>query len=155
MSFWSLIGNTLQKKKGLFGNPKDIQTMFCLGFGEKKEKETYYTGTMAGQIYVWKDNQLEEIFPGAHNGVVYCLIPYNNGFMTAGKDGKIRTWDAKFAPLEIIDVKAMLNNKSPEFFCANGILYLKSTLYDLFNLIFYFQFKTSLSRVCAYETRFC
>jgi WD40 repeat protein len=120
ISFWSLIGNTLQKKKGLFGNAKDMQTMFCLGFGEKKEKETYFTGTMAGQIYVWKDNNLEEIIPSAHGGVINCLIPYNGGFMTAGKDGKIRTWDIKFGPLEIIDTKTMVDTKSPEYFSVNG-----------------------------------
>ena len=118
ISFWNLIGNTLQKKKGIFGNIKDIQTMFCVGFG--KSKNTYYTGTMSGQVYVWKENQLEEIYPGAHQGVIYCLVPNGEGFITAGKDGKIRTWDDKFSPLEIIDLKALLTDSLPEHFLIEG-----------------------------------
>ena len=107
ISFWTLIGNTLQKKKGLFGQTKDIQTMFCVAFA--KDKEVYYTGTMNGQIYVWKGNQLEEILPGVHNGSVFAITSSSDGFITGGKDGRIRTWDANFSPLETIELKFLLS----------------------------------------------
>lgn len=126
VNFWSLMGNTLQKKKGLFGDTKNMQTMFCLGFGNK-EKETYYTGSMDGRVFVWKENKVEEILPGAHNGAIYCMLQLEEGgFITAGKDGRIRSWDPNFAPLEIIDLKALLSDNSPEHFCIEGLLNLYS-----------------------------
>jgi WD40 repeat protein len=99
ISFWTLIGNTLSKKKGLFGNTKDIQTMFCVAFS--KQKDVYYTGTMNGQIYVWKGNQLEEILPGVHNGSIFTITPLPDGFLSGGKDGIIRKWDSNFSPVDI------------------------------------------------------
>lgn len=104
ISFWNLIGNTLQKKKGIFGQIKDIQTMFTVAFG--KEKDVYYTGTINGQIYVWKANQLEEIIPNAHTGSVFTIASTSDGYITSGKDGRVRTWDSNFSPIETIDLKA-------------------------------------------------
>ena len=107
ISFWTLTGNTLSKKKGLFGNTKDIQTMFCVAFS--KQKDVYYTGTMNGQVYVWKGNQLEEILPGVHNGSVFTITALPDGFISGGKDGIIRTWDTNFSPIETIEIKHLIN----------------------------------------------
>ena len=107
ISFWTLIGNTLQKKKGIFGQTKDMQTLFCLGFA--KEKDTYYTGTMNGQIYVWKENNLKEIFSNAHKGSIFCLTRFDHGFITGGKDSKICIWDENFQSREMIDADELLN----------------------------------------------
>jgi microtubule-associated protein-like 6 len=119
ISFWTLIGNTLQKKKGIFGKTKDIQTMFCLAFS--KEKDVYYTGTMNGQVYVWKGNQLEEIVPNVHTGSVFTITPVADGFVTGGKDGCIRTWDSNFTALETINLKTLLGEKhGVEYVCHEG-----------------------------------
>jgi hypothetical protein len=118
LSFWSLIGNTLQKKKGTFGQTKDMTTLFSLAFSKKTE--FYYTGTINGQIYIWKNNQLEEIIPNAHNGAIYAIFQLSDGFMTTGKDGCIRTWDANFTPLETIELKSILNTESAENFQNEG-----------------------------------
>lgn len=109
----------MQKKKGIFGKTKDIQTMFCLAFS--REKDVYYTGTMSGQVYVWKGNQLEEIIPDVHKGSVYTIAAVADGFITGGKDGCIRTWDAGFQPVEKISLKDLLGAKqSVEFMCHEG-----------------------------------
>ena len=64
IKFWSLCGNTLTAKKGVFGKVGEIQTMLCLGFGSE---ETTYSGTLGGDIYVWKGTQLSRVVSGAHN----------------------------------------------------------------------------------------
>jgi WD40 repeat protein len=114
-----LIGNTLQKKKGIFGEIKDMQTMFAFGFS--KSKGSCYAGTINGQIYVWKDQSLEEIIPNAHEGSIFCVEEFSSGFITAGKDGSVRTWDLNFQLIETIDLKGLLNqNNCSENFLLNG-----------------------------------
>lgn len=121
ISFWNLIGNTLQKKKGIFGKTNDITTMFCLSFSKDKDKELYYTGTINGQIYIWKNNQLEEILPNVHESSIFSLIQTPDGYATAGKDGLIRIWDSTFHPIETINVRALLNkHENSELFYSNG-----------------------------------
>jgi hypothetical protein len=115
--------------------------MFCMSFGKQKDKEMYYTGTMNGQIYVWKGNQLEEMIPGAHEGVIYCMIPYENGFITAGKDGRIRTWDPNFTAIEIIDLKALLNDSLAEHNTTGKIEQFKYFKLKLFKIYFFIPLK--------------
>ena len=103
ISSWKLKGNTLERKKGVFGQIKDMQTMFCLAFS--KSNETIFTGTLSGSIYVWKNLKLEEIISDAHDGSVYCMVSCEDGFITAGKDGRVRLCNLDFAPLKIIDLK--------------------------------------------------
>jgi WD40 repeat protein len=100
------MGNTMQRKKGVFGQLKDMQTMFCMAFSS--QSEIYYTGTLNGSIYVWKGTKLEEIIPEAHEGAIYVMTTCSDGFVTAGRDGKIRLWDSNFTALTIIDVKDSL-----------------------------------------------
>ena len=108
ISYWSIIGNTMQRKKGIFGQVKDMQTMFCMAFSS--QPEVYYCGTMNGSIYVWKGTQLEEIIPEAHEGAIYVMTTCSDGFLTGGRDGKIRFWDTAFAPLKDIDLKDSIRN---------------------------------------------
>ena len=118
-----MIGNTLQKKKGTFGQTKDMTTMFCLEFS-KETKETYYTGTINGQIYVWKGTQLEEILPAVHESSIYTLIEIENGFATAGKDGLIRTWDLNFHPINTIDLKILSSkHKNSKLIYSDGYFF--------------------------------
>ena len=73
IKFWSLSGNTLNAKKGVFGKVGDIQTMLCLAFGPN---DITYSGTLGGDVYVWKGNNLNKVVQGAHNvsRVKYLLI---------------------------------------------------------------------------------
>ena len=50
LNFWSVTGNTMKKKKGLFGDTKNVTTMFCLCYSSS-DKQTLYTGMLS---YCWK-----------------------------------------------------------------------------------------------------
>ena len=113
ISFWTLIGNTLQKKKGIFGQLKDIQTMFCIAFS--KEPGIIYTGTMNGQIYIWKDQELKEILSNVHSSSLFCLARHSNGYITGGKDSTIRIWDENFGIMNVIDLEALIMQNQGEF----------------------------------------
>lgn len=63
IKFWSLCGNALTAKKGVFGKTGEIQTIMCLAFGPD---DTTYSGTLAGDIYVWRGNNLDRVIPAAH-----------------------------------------------------------------------------------------
>ena len=84
---------------------------------------------MNGQVYVWKGNnqsyQLEEILPGVHNGSIFTITMLADGFISGGKDGVLRTWDANFSPIETIPLKQLVNN-SDKFghFYTDGKFYV-------------------------------
>lgn len=63
IKFWSICGNALTAKKGIFGKAGDIQTMLCLAFGTE---DLTYTGTLGGDIYVWKGINLLRVINDAH-----------------------------------------------------------------------------------------
>ena len=69
IKFWSLCGNALTPKKGVFGKVGEIQTMLCLAFGPD---DTTYAGTLSGDIYVWKGSNLDNVVSGAHQVTLYC-----------------------------------------------------------------------------------
>ena len=121
LNFWTVIGNTIKKKKGLFGNVKNVTTMFCLAFSEI-DKEIVYTGTLNGQIYVWKDSKLKEILPSVHTSSIFQITKFNDGFVTGGKDGVIKTWDAKFHEIENIPLMSLMNSNSPDYFLPNNLI---------------------------------
>ena len=107
------MGNTMKRTKGLFGNLKDMQTMFCLAISS--QPDVYYCGTMNGSIYVWKGNKLEEIIPNVHDGAIYVLENCSDGFISAGRDGKLRFWDPNFVHLQDIEVKHLIKNSDGTF----------------------------------------
>ncbi len=113
INFWKLTGNTLEKKKGIFGQLKAIQTMFCVAFA--KADDVVYTGTTNGDVYVWKGQNLEEIVSSAHDGPIYSMITSPDGYITSGKDGKVRFWDAKFAPTTSWDLKENISECDGKF----------------------------------------
>ena len=129
ITFWTLIGNTLKKEKGIFGKIKEIQTMFCLAFSS--EKDVHYAGTMNGQIMVWKANKLDEIIPVSEGSSIFAISSLSDGFVTGGKDGTIRTWDTNFNPIEVIDLKVLVSQiDSADSFLSGGIIVLKIQNYD-------------------------
>jgi WD40 repeat protein len=100
-----------------------MTTMFCLSFNKNDaSKQVCYTGTVDGKIYVWKDNQLEEILPQVHESSIFTLVELPKGFATAGKDGLIRTWDSTFHPIETINLRALLDkHEHPELSYSDGL----------------------------------
>ena len=63
IKFWTLCGNALTAKKGIFGKVGEIQTLLCLAFGPDY---VTFSGTLSGDIYVWQANNLQRIIQDAH-----------------------------------------------------------------------------------------
>ncbi|CAK8677759.1 unnamed protein product [Clavelina lepadiformis] len=96
IKFWSLCGNTLTGKRGVFGKTGDMQTILCVACSED---QLTYTGTFNGDIYVWRDNNLEKIISSAHAGAIITMHKCIDGFATGSKDGFVKLWDSNFTPL--------------------------------------------------------
>ena len=64
ITFWTLCGNALTPKKGVFGKAGEIQTLLCLAFGPE---DTTYAGTLSGDVYIWNDFNLEHVVSAAHD----------------------------------------------------------------------------------------
>jgi hypothetical protein len=95
LSFWSLIGNTLQKKKGTFGQTKEMTTLFSLAFSKKTE--FYYTGTINGQIYIWKNNQTQYLGVSVARGLA------NNTYAMGG------SWSVLYLVAHLIQLLSEFN----------------------------------------------
>ncbi|GFN97686.1 echinoderm microtubule-associated protein-like 6 [Plakobranchus ocellatus] len=100
IAFWQLCGNALTPKKGVFGKVGEIQTLLCLAFGPE---DTTYAGTLSGDVYVWKDFNLERVISAAHDGPVYTL-DMGEGFASGGKDGSVKLWDMDFKQITAINL---------------------------------------------------
>ena len=71
IKFWTLCGNALTAKKGVFGKVGDIQTMLCLGFAPSDD--ITYAGTLSGDIYVWSGTNLQRVIQDAHRVRLHSL----------------------------------------------------------------------------------
>lgn len=61
--FWTLCGNALTPKRGIFGKTGDLQTILCLATAKE---EVTYSGALNGDIYVWKGLNLARTVQAAH-----------------------------------------------------------------------------------------
>ena len=61
--FWTLCGNALTPKRGIFGKTGDLQTILCLATAKD---EVTYSGALNGDIYVWKGLNLARTVLAAH-----------------------------------------------------------------------------------------
>lgn len=93
IKFWSLCGNSLTGKKGIFGKAGllvvwiwsiftiwltgELQSILCAAFAPE---EVCYTGTLSGDIYKWKGRNLLSVIKRAHmvsNSIdVHLLLAY-------------------------------------------------------------------------------
>ncbi|PRP88610.1 echinoderm microtubule-associated protein-like 6 [Planoprotostelium fungivorum] len=100
IKFWEYSGNTLQSVKGISNDPAvSSATILCISFGH--ENKLTYTGTLTGEIYVWKDNKHVKTIK-AHKGPVYSIADFDDGFVTGGKDGILKFWGKDFSPLHTL-----------------------------------------------------
>lgn len=70
--FWTLCGNALTAKRGIFGKTGDLQTILCLACAKE---DITYSGALNGDIYVWKGLNLVRTIQGAHS--VSCIFNVN------------------------------------------------------------------------------
>ncbi|EAW81394.1 echinoderm microtubule associated protein like 5, isoform CRA_b [Homo sapiens] len=100
VKFWTLAGRALLSKKGLLSTLEDarMQTMLAIAFGANN---LTFTGTISGDVCVWKDHILCRIVARAHNGPVFAMYTtLRDGLIvTGGKErpskegGAVKLWD--------------------------------------------------------------
>ncbi|KAF1375382.1 hypothetical protein PFLUV_G00219450 [Perca fluviatilis] len=102
IKFWSLCGNALTPKRGIFGKTGDLQTILCVA---SAKDDLTYSGALNGDIYVWKLLNLIRTVQAAHGAGIFSMYSCEEGFATGGRDGCIRLWDADFKPITKIDLR--------------------------------------------------
>ncbi|XP_048842779.1 echinoderm microtubule-associated protein-like 6 isoform X2 [Brienomyrus brachyistius] len=102
IKFWSLCGNALTPKRGVFGKMGDLQTILCLACAKD---EVTFSGALNGDIYVWKGLNLVRSLQAAHGAGVFSMYACEEGFATGGRDGCIRLWDVDFKPITKVDLR--------------------------------------------------
>uniref|UniRef100_A0A8D1EVV9 EMAP like 6 n=1 Tax=Sus scrofa TaxID=9823 RepID=A0A8D1EVV9_PIG len=102
IKFWTLCGNALTAKRGIFGKTGDLQTILCLACAKE---DITYSGALNGDIYVWKGLNLIRTIQGAHSAGIFSMYACEEGFATGGRDGCIRLWDTDFKPITKIDLR--------------------------------------------------
>ncbi|XP_069772417.1 echinoderm microtubule-associated protein-like 5 isoform X2 [Narcine bancroftii] len=98
--FWTIAGRALLSKKGNLNSIEDarMQTMLAVAFGANN---LTFTGTISGDVYVWRDHLLTRIVAKAHNGPVFTMYTtLRDGLIvTGGKErpskegGAVKLWD--------------------------------------------------------------
>uniref|UniRef100_A0A8C2DMR9 EMAP like 6 n=1 Tax=Cyprinus carpio TaxID=7962 RepID=A0A8C2DMR9_CYPCA len=102
IKFWTLCGNALTPKRGIFGKTGDLQTILCLATAKD---EVTYSGALNGDIYVWKGLNLTRTIQAAHGAGIFSMHSCEEGFATGGRDGCVRLWDVDFKPITKIDLR--------------------------------------------------
>uniref|UniRef100_A0A3B3BQZ1 EML-like second beta-propeller domain-containing protein n=1 Tax=Oryzias melastigma TaxID=30732 RepID=A0A3B3BQZ1_ORYME len=97
--FWTLCGNALTPKRGIFGKTGDLQTILCVSAAKE---ELTYSGALNGDVYVWKGVTLIRTIQAAG---IFSMHACEEGFATGGRDGCIRLWDVDFKPITKIDLR--------------------------------------------------
>ncbi|KAF3850407.1 hypothetical protein F7725_012179 [Dissostichus mawsoni] len=101
IKFWTLCGNALTPKRGVFGKTGDLQTILCVSTAKE---ELTYSGALNGDVYVWKGFSLVRTVAAAHGAGIFSMHACEEGFATGGRDGCIRLWDVDFKPITKIDL---------------------------------------------------
>uniref|UniRef100_A0A3P8TGD9 EMAP like 6 n=1 Tax=Amphiprion percula TaxID=161767 RepID=A0A3P8TGD9_AMPPE len=103
IKFWTLCGNALTPKRGIFGKTGDLQTILCVSAAKE---ELTYSGALNGDVYVWKGITLIRTVQAAHGQAgIFSMHACEEGFATGGRDGCIRLWDVDFKPITKIDLR--------------------------------------------------
>ncbi|KAG7257658.1 hypothetical protein CRUP_015754, partial [Coryphaenoides rupestris] len=58
IKFWTLCGNALTPKRGMFGKTGDLQTILCLATAKE---ELTFSGALNGDVYVWKGLSIRSV----------------------------------------------------------------------------------------------
>uniref|UniRef100_A0A7N8YIX1 EMAP like 2 n=1 Tax=Mastacembelus armatus TaxID=205130 RepID=A0A7N8YIX1_9TELE len=133
INFWTMEGNTLTKRQGLFEKHEKPKYVLCVAFAENGDA---ITGDSSGNIYIWAKVFLHMETPedkpsaigvvsGAHEGGIFSVCVLKDGTMVSGggKDRRVVLWDhdyRKKAEMEVGEalgpVRALAEGKSGELF---------------------------------------
>ncbi|XP_070826160.1 echinoderm microtubule-associated protein-like 2 isoform X1 [Chaetodon trifascialis] len=124
INFWTMEGNTLTKKQGLFEKHEKPKYVLCVAFAENGDA---ITGDSSGNVYVWAKggNRITQQVSGAHEGGIFSVCVLKDGTMVSGggKDRKVVLWGhdyRKQAEMEVGEsfgpVRALAEGKPGELF---------------------------------------
>ncbi|OMJ95047.1 hypothetical protein SteCoe_1580 [Stentor coeruleus] len=91
--FWDFTGGVLQSQKGLFGQAGEQSNMTAVQW---LNDGTCVTGAGNGQLYLWRDRNLQKTVQahGAGNPI-HTLVIVNDRVLSGGKDNKIVEFDGQ------------------------------------------------------------
>ncbi|XP_073923279.1 echinoderm microtubule-associated protein-like 1 isoform X2 [Castor canadensis] len=103
--FWTLEGNTLIKKQGLFEKQEKPKFVLCVTFSENGDT---ITGDSSGNILVWGKgtNRISCAVQGAHEGGIFALCMLRDGTLVSGggKDRKLISWNGNYQKLHKTEI---------------------------------------------------
>ncbi|NXH15048.1 EMAL1 protein, partial [Bucco capensis] len=103
--FWTLEGNSLIKKQGLFEKQEKPKFVLCVTFSENGDT---ITGDSSGNILVWGKgtNRISHAVQGAHEGGIFALCMLRDGTLVSGggKDRKLIAWNGNYQKLHKTEV---------------------------------------------------
>uniref|UniRef100_H3CLU3 EMAP like 6 n=2 Tax=Tetraodon nigroviridis TaxID=99883 RepID=H3CLU3_TETNG len=102
IKFWTLCGNALTPKRGVFGKTGDLQTILCVSAAKD---ELTYSGALNGDVYVWRGVTLVRTVQAGPTAGIFSMHACEESFATGGRDGCIRLWDVDFKPITKIDLR--------------------------------------------------
>ena len=74
LQFWTMCGNALTPKRGIFGKTGDLQTILCVSAARD---ELTYSGALNGDVYVWKGITLIRTIQAAHGVQTHTAMNHN------------------------------------------------------------------------------
>ncbi|XP_056613243.1 echinoderm microtubule-associated protein-like 2 isoform X1 [Triplophysa dalaica] len=124
LNFWTMEGNTLSKRQGLFEKHEKPKYVLCVAFAENGDA---ITGDSSGNIYIWAKggNKISRAVSGAHEGGIFSLCVLKDGTLVSGggKDRKVLLWDhdyRKKSEMEVLEaygpVRTLAEGKQDELF---------------------------------------
>ncbi|KAM3919121.1 echinoderm microtubule-associated protein-like 1 isoform 12-T12 [Leptodactylus fuscus] len=102
--FWTLEGNSLIKKQGLFEKQEKPKFVLCVTFSENGDT---ITGDSSGNLLVWGKgtNRISHAVQGAHDGGIFALCMQRDGtLVSGGKDRKLISWDGNYQKHNIVEI---------------------------------------------------
>ncbi|NXW46387.1 EMAL1 protein, partial [Nyctiprogne leucopyga] len=103
--FWTLEGNSLVKKQGLFEKQEKPKFVLCVTFSENGDT---ITGDSSGNILVWGKgtNRISHAVQGAHEGGIFALCMLRDGTLVSGggKDRKLISWNGNYQKLHKTEI---------------------------------------------------
>ncbi|XP_034557784.1 echinoderm microtubule-associated protein-like 2 [Notolabrus celidotus] len=124
INFWTMEGNTLTKRQGLFEKHEKPKYVLCVAFAENGDA---ITGDSSGNLYVWAKGgyRITHQVSGAHEGGIFSVCVLKDGTLVSGggKDRKVVLWNhdyRKQAEMEVGEsfgpVRALAEGKAGELF---------------------------------------
>ncbi|NWX79999.1 EMAL1 protein, partial [Alca torda] len=105
LSFWTLEGNSLIKKQGLFEKQEKPKFVLCVTFSANGDT---ITGDSSGNILVWGKgtNRISHAVQGAHEGGIFALCMLRDGTLVSGggKDRKLISWNGNYQKLHKTEI---------------------------------------------------